>query len=329
MHSKELIEKVKQKFGQCKCLSETAQIFDLALSTVEYMVRNNYDKTKKKRGPKPVLSPRENLQIKREVKRLKGGQEKITAKKIKENLNLTCHAKTVQRQLRKMNMRYKNNAKKIILTREHKENRLRLAHQWISTSHDWSSTVFSDEKKFNLDGPDLRISRMEDNKELRRSSRQMGGGSVMVWAMLMPHGEIAVYRVIGRINSQYYTEFLEQKPSPLLFNRFGRQKFTFQQDNARIHVSKHSMSWLETHFPAVLEWPARSPDLNPVENVWKMLSDIVYDGPSYPGQEELMESIENAARLLNETRSNDLRSLVAGMNGRLLKVIIKKGAIIN
>ena len=59
-----------------------------------------------------------------------------------------------------------------------------------------------------------------------------------------------------------------------------------------------------------------------------MLSDIVYDGP-YLGQEELMKSIENVAKLINETRSNDLRSLVAEMNGRLLKVIIKRGAITN
>ena len=51
----------------------------------------------KHRGPEPVLSSQENIQIKREVKRLRGGQEGITAKKIKENLNHTRHAETVQR----------------------------------------------------------------------------------------------------------------------------------------------------------------------------------------------------------------------------------------
>ena len=29
----------------------------------------------------------------------------------------------------------------------------------------------------------------------------------------------------------------------------------------------------------IIEWPAKSPDLNIVEDIWKMLSNVVYDGP--------------------------------------------------
>ena len=66
-----------------------------------------------------------------------------------------------------------------------------------------------------------------------------------------------------------------------LDNKLGFRNYVFQQDNASIHVSKLSKQWLERNFSAVLEWPAKSPDLNPVENVWKMLADIVFDGPEY------------------------------------------------
>ncbi|XP_062558115.1 uncharacterized protein LOC134222992 [Armigeres subalbatus] len=43
--------------------------------------------------------------------------------------------------------------------------------------------------------------------------------------------------------------------------------FIFQQDNAAIHVSKVSKQWFSEHDITLLEWPARSPDLNPIENL--------------------------------------------------------------
>ncbi|XP_074599799.1 uncharacterized protein LOC141854134 [Brevipalpus obovatus] len=113
MYPMELIDKVKAYFEKVKCLQKTAQVFDLPLSTTEYMVKNDYGKKKKRRGRRSVLSPRENLQIKREVKRLETDQERVTARKVKENCNLTCHQKTVERRLKKMNMKYKNNTKKL------------------------------------------------------------------------------------------------------------------------------------------------------------------------------------------------------------------------
>jgi hypothetical protein len=41
----------------------------------------------------------------------------------------------------------------------------------------------------------------------------------------------------------------------------------FQQDNARIHLAKDTKEWFETHGVYVEDWPAHSPDLNPIEPV--------------------------------------------------------------
>ena len=38
-------------------------------------------------------------------------------------------------------------------------------------------------------------------------------------------------------------------------------------------------------------WLIRNPDINIAEYVWKMISDIVYDGSQFHNKEELVETI--------------------------------------
>ncbi len=42
--------------------------------------------------------------------------------------------------------------------------------------------------------------------------------------------------------------------------------FIFQQDLAHAHTAKSTKSWLNDHGVGVLDWPANSLDLNPIEN---------------------------------------------------------------
>lgn len=170
---------------------------------------------------------------------------------------------------------------------------------------------------------------MDNDRKIVRNKRQMGGGSIMVWAALLPNGVIQIEQIKGRYDSAKYIEFLDQKVKPFLDENLCTNNYIFQQDNASIHVSKQTKEWLCNNFSSILEWPAKSPDLNPVENVWKMLSDLVYDGPEYKSQSDLWDAISRAAAKLMDEKSDILKKLTAEMPKRLLKVIKNKGNIID
>ncbi|GFV12747.1 transposable element Tcb1 transposase [Trichonephila clavipes] len=75
----------------------------------------------------------------------------------------------------------------------------------------------------------------------------------------------------GTLNSsRYFSNML--RPVALPFIRVQRNP-TFQQDNARPHVAGIVRIFLNKENVWLLHWPARFPDLLPIENVWSMVAE--------------------------------------------------------
>ena len=61
---------------------------------------------------------------------------------------------------------------------------------------------------------------------------------------------------------------------------FMRQHFRgrgqFQQDNAPAHNARLTTNLLQRNNINVMNWPAKSPDMSPIENLWDELGHRVY-----------------------------------------------------
>ncbi|KAG3106536.1 hypothetical protein PI125_g13142 [Phytophthora idaei] len=124
--------------------------------------------------------------------------------------------------------------------------------------------------------------------------------------------------LIGRQNSFDYQETPANYLVPF-GEAFHDGNYVFHHDNASIHASKSTKDFLESSEIEVLQWPALSPDLNPIENVWGYLTRDVYsDGKQYMALEDLKDAILDAWEKLDMSR---LQELVKSMPDRVADVV--------
>lgn len=239
---------------------------------------------------------------------------------LKSELNLTISKSTICRELKQASLRRQKIKRQPYLTNAHKETRLEFCRH--NMQRNFSSVWFSDEKKWYLDGPDNMSFYWHDLRKEERwgVKRQAGGGGLMIWGAICDASKSTLSISEGNINSEKYQDILRSHLMP-----FWSPDKVFMQDNASIHKSQSTMTWLQNHNVNILEWPSRSPDLNPIENVWGwMVRDVYKDSKQYNSLQSLKQAIHKS---WNSLPAELLKIFTKSMPSRVFECIQARGGM--
>lgn len=257
----------------------------------------------------------------------------LTAVEIRRRLQaargVTVSERTIRRRMAERDLRAQRPARGPELDRHHRVARLRFAREHVNWTQDqWAKVLFTDECRVALRVPDgrERVYRRRGERFLPITTRQTvsyQGGSVMLWGGVCSEARTELVFVNHRLTAtRYIEEILENHVMP--FRGFiGQDDFLLMHDNARAHVARSVESYLDAVGIRRLQWPARSPDMNPIEHVWDMLKRRVRALPHPP---ETLRDLKSALTVVwEEIPQEEIKNILQSMPERMQAVIAARG----
>lgn len=239
--------------------------------------------------------------------------EKIAAR-LQKSSPITVSRFTIARELNHLNISRFKPEYRPVLTAKHIAARLEFCLE--NRQRNWTKTVFSDEAMFQFYSNSCKLL----GKERPVLERPKYTPKIMIWRGIAERGKTPLKFCRKIMNSDEYIETIDGYLLTTMSTLYP-DGFIFQQDNAPCHVSKKTREFLENSDIPVLKWPANSPDLNPIENVWGLmkthLSKKVITN---------MAQLEREIELIWEGFSHEyLSSLVNSMKTRIEMCIEAEG----
>ena len=96
-----------------------------------------------------------------------------------------------------------------------------------------------------------------------------------------------------RTTSDFVNLVYEGTFSGFYFMHDNREQLILMEDGAPVHRSLLPLKWRQAHGVKKLNWPANSPDLNPIENVWKIVKDLLRHRGRPRNKEDTVQTIQS------------------------------------
>ena len=270
------------------------------------------------------------------------------AVKTQQNLGKQLSDSTVRSILRRNGFTHKHPKVIPFLTAKQKLNRVKFAKAALRReSVSWRRVMVTDSKYFLLQAkgrPAGRWCTAGTRASVARVKHCIGvhvymgityWGTTQLIFVTGTHKQPSKYispktkRLFSGVCSQEYKDVVSQHFKPegdRLFQQSPKWSgnWQLQQDNAPPHKTAQNMDLIASSIPAghFLAWPANSPDLSPIENLWGWMDTQLHKQDSCKSVDELKQRLESIRKSIP---MKQLHALFDGMNARMKRVIELNG----
>lgn len=198
------------------------------------------------------------------------------------------------------------------------------------TDIDWKNVIWSDETKINRfgsDGVSWCYKRSDEGIRLEQVNQTVkhGGGSVMVWSCITWEGVGYLVFIDTTMDKHLYKRILEEDFIETIdYYNLKKDDILFMHDNDRKHTANIVTDWLRDQKIETVNWPAQSPDLNPIENIWALLKNRLYSNYTMPPS-SIKELKKRIVDIWYSITPEEVRPYILSMHKRCNEVIKAKG----
>ena len=312
-----------------KTVTECSKLNGRPWSTVKSIIKK-YTETgtvenQYRGGCKKIMTTRDRNALIRIVKNQPTTKTKNIITEFYAHNPIKVDRTTIYSELKSMGYRRRVLRKKVIVRSENIKKWLIWAKERLNWAPEmWNNFIFRDECSVVIGGGKrVYCWRTEDEKDrshLIPKGRTQRRLSVMIWGTFTINGVGILLPIESNIDSKKYCQILQDGFLPVLDWFYPEGDFVFVHDNAPVHSSEEARKWMEDWQISASEWPPQSPDLNVIENVWRMMKVKLYeDAGSITTRAELVQRLQLLWRDITTEKNQELYSSLPSRMAAVIK----------